>query len=169
MGGVVSPIPVPVVGGTGQRSDVPAGRPDPDPRPDLDSRAAIHDLVVGFYREIIFDEVLGPVFDEVAEVDWTVHLPRLVDYWCRVLLGQPGYDGAILAPHRHVHELDPFTPELFDRWYELWVRSIDRRWSGPIADQAKSHARRVARMLSRQLNGVDREPGAPDPEATIPT
>mgnify|MGYP000346625624 CR=1 FL=1 len=37
--------------------------------PDLDSRSAIHDLVVRFYREVVFDDLLGPVFGEVAEVD----------------------------------------------------------------------------------------------------
>ena len=132
---------------------------------DLTTRAEIHDLVVGFYREIIFDDLLGPVFDEVAEVDWTTHLPRLVDYWCRVLLGQPGYDGAILAPHRRVHELEPFAPELFERWYALWVAAIDARWDGPVAATAKSHARKVAGMLSRQLTGDRWEPPTPGPVA----
>ena len=70
--------------------------------PDLDSRSAIHDLVVRFYREVVFDDLLGPVFGEVAEVDWSVHLPKLVDYWCRVLLGQPGYDGFVLGAHQHL-------------------------------------------------------------------
>ena len=51
---------------------------------DLDSRAAIHDLVVGFYREIVFDDLLEPVFGEVAEVDWAEHIPRLIAYWQRV-------------------------------------------------------------------------------------
>lgn len=67
---------------------------------DLSDRAQVHDLVVDFYREIVFDDLLGPVFEEVAEVDWTVHLPRLIDFWCRVLLGEPGYDGHVLSPHK---------------------------------------------------------------------
>ncbi len=58
---------------------------------DLATRGQIHDLIVGFYREIVFDDLLGPVFGEVAEADWAVHIPKLVDYWCRVLLGHPGY------------------------------------------------------------------------------
>lgn len=45
----------------------------------------------------MFDDLLAPVFTEVAEVDWSAHIPRLIDYWCRVLLGEPGYDGAILT------------------------------------------------------------------------
>ena len=32
--------------------------------PDLESRADIHDLFVGFYRGIVFDELLAPVFGD---------------------------------------------------------------------------------------------------------
>src|SRR5688572_17214227 len=92
---------------------------------DLDTRAQIHDLVVDFYREIVFDDLLGPVFDEVAEVDWAEHIPKLIDYWCRVLLGERGYHGMILGPHRRVHDIEAFQPEHFDRWFRLWVASID--------------------------------------------
>lgn len=127
------------------------------PSRDLNSVAAIHDLVVRFYREIVFDDVLAPVFDEVAEVDWTVHIPRLIRYWCRVLLGHPGYDGYILAAHRHVHELEPFEIEHFDRWYTLFVETVDAGWAGPIADTAKHHAARMATMLARQLLGAEWE------------
>jgi len=129
-----------------------------DLRRDLDTRSQIHDLVVRFYREIAMDDLLGPVFGEVAEVDWSAHIPRLIDYWCRVLLGQPGYDGYILAPHRRVHELEPFRAELFDRWYLLFVATLDDGWHGPIAETAKTHAARIARSLARRLLDVDWTP-----------
>ena len=122
---------------------------------DITSRGDVHDLVVGFYREIVFDDLLAPVFGDVAEVDWTVHIPRLVDYWCRILLGEPGYGGAILASHRHVHELEPLRIEHFDRWYELWVRSVEASWQGPLAETAKRHAARIAASLVRQLLDTD--------------
>ncbi len=121
--------------------------------PDLDSRSEIHDLVVAFYREIIFDEVLGPIFDEVAEVDWAVHIPTLIDFWCRVLLGEPGYDGAILAAHQRVHDLHAFRPEHFERWFALWTGTITEGWSGPYADRAIDHAARVAGAMSHRLTG----------------
>jgi hemoglobin len=128
---------------------------------DLDTRADIHDLVVAFYREIVFDDVLAPVFAEAAEVDWAVHIPKLIDYWCRVLLGQPGYAGAILDAHRHVHDVEPFRAEHFDRWYALWVASIEHGWSGPRADMARTHAAQIAAVLARRLAGVEwRPPGA---------
>lgn len=122
---------------------------------DLDTRSQIHDLVVVFYREIVFDELLGPVFGEVAEVDWTVHIPRLIDFWCRVLLGQPGYEGNILVAHQHVHELEPLSSELFDRWYVLFVGSVDGRWRGPLADKAKVHAARIAGVLAHRVAHVE--------------
>ena len=118
---------------------------------DLARRTDIHNLVVAFYREVVFDELLEPVFGEVAEVDWAAHIPKLIDYWCRVLLSEPGYRGALVAAHRHVHELQAFELEHFDRWYELWVRSIDACHAGPNAERAKSHAARIGASLARQL------------------
>lgn len=140
------------------------GEPARRPLSDLSSRSDVHDLVVGFYREIVFDDLLAPVFGEVAEVDWSAHIPRLVDYWCRTLIGEPGHRGAVLAVHRHVHELDAFRPEHFDRWYGLWARSVDERWAGPVAEAAKRHAARVAASLARQLLDVTWRP----PERTRP-
>ncbi len=97
------------------------------------------------------DDLLGPVFEEVAEVDWSLHIPLLIDYWCRVLLGHRTYQGAILVAHRHVHELRALTADDFDRWYGLWVMTIDQEWAGPSADKAKAHAARIATSLARQL------------------
>ncbi|HET6949948.1 MAG TPA: group III truncated hemoglobin [Acidimicrobiales bacterium] len=134
------------------------------PAGDLDDRSAIHHLVVGFYREIVFDDLLGPLFGEVAEVDWSVHIPRLVDYWCRVLLGEPGYAGAILAAHRHVHELEAFRGEHFDRWYGLWAAGVDAGWAGPTATRAKDHAAHIAGSLARRLLGTTWRPPAAAPE-----
>ena len=139
---------------------VTSAEPGADQCHDLDSRAAIHDLVVGFYREIVFDELLEPVFGEVAEVDWALHIPKLIDYWCRVLLRQPGYGGSILEAHQHVHDLKPLRIEHFERWYGLWIESIDARWNGPLADLAKGHAARIGKTLARQLIEVPCTPPA---------
>ena len=103
-------------------------------RPDLTTRRQIHDLVVAFYRELVNDVVLGPVFEEVAEVDWSHHIPLLIDYWCRILLGDQSYQGTLLMAHRRVHDLQPFTTEHFDRWYGQWyVRGrLVKRSLGPV-------------------------------------
>ena len=133
---------------------------------DLSSRRAIHDLVVGFYREIVFDDLLDPVFSEDVEVDWSVHIPRLIDYWCRVLLGDASYAGSVLSAHRHVHDVSPLRLEHFDRWNSLWVRAIDDNWSGPIAERAKTHAARIGAALAHQVLHTEWRPA---PEPSIPT
>lgn len=137
----------------------------PTPSGDLDTRTAIHDVVVAFYREVVFDDVLDPVFSEVAQVDWAAHIPKLIDYWCRVLLGTRGYTGAVLAAHRDVHRLDPLRVEHFDRWYRLWVECIDGRCAGPVAEQAKRHAARIGATLARQVLDVAWAPPTTDAAA----
>jgi hemoglobin len=131
-------------------------------RRDLDTRGQVHELVVNFYRQIVFDDLLGPVFVDVAEVDWSVHIPKLIDYWCRVLLGQPGYEGFVLAPHQAVHEIDALRPELFDRWYSLFVDAVDEGWEGPVSERAKSHASLMAVTLARRVLNVEWTPPSVD-------
>jgi hemoglobin len=129
-----------------------------DHLPDLTTRRQVHDLVVAFYRELVNDEVLSPIFEEVAEVDWSHHIPLLIDYWCRILLGDQSYQGTLLMAHRRVHDLAPFSAEHFDRWYGQWVVTIESRWSGPLAEKAKAHAARIASTLARQLPQIDWAP-----------
>lgn len=132
---------------------------------DLDSRGEIHDLVIDFYREIVLDPELGRVFVDLAEVDWTIHIPRLIDYWARVLLGDSGYDGYILRPHQHVHRMEAFQLGYFDRWYELFEGCVNARWQGPFAEAAKDHAARMAKTLARRI--LDLEWPAPVPPSIL--
>lgn len=131
---------------------------------DLDTRRSIHDLVVSFYREVALDDVLAPVFNEVAEVDWARHIPLLIDYWCRILLGHDGYQGTLLVAHQHVHDQEPLTTVHFDRWYTLWARAIDERWRGPQADKAKQHAAKIATTLARRVPSIVWTPPDLEPE-----
>ena len=133
---------------------------------DLCSRTVIHDVVVGFYRELVMDDLLAPVFVEVAEVDWSEHIPLLIDYWCRILLGHDGYQGAILSAHQHVHDQEPLTAEHFDRWYTLWAATIDGRWAGPYAERAKHHAAKIAATLARRISSIDWAAPAAEEEPT---
>ncbi len=130
----------------------------PAVRPDLANPTQVHHLVIGFYREIVFDELLEPVFGEVAEVDWAEHIPKLIDYWCWILFQQPGYSGAVTKTHRHLHQAAPVRAEHCDRWFALWVQSVDARWAGPYAEKAKDHARQLMTGLAKHVFGFTWEP-----------
>ena len=60
-------------------------------------------MVRRFYADVAQDDLLGPMFNEVARVDWSEHLPKLTAFWCRALLGQPGYSGNPFRAHTLVH------------------------------------------------------------------
>jgi hemoglobin len=123
-----------------------------DHRPDLDSRERIAELVRDFYRQVSMDDLLGPVFAG-ERVDWSVHIPMLVDFWAWQLLGERGYQRNPLRAHEPVHARTPFGPELYERWLDLFVSTVDASYAGPVAELAKERARRMARALRRLLDG----------------
>lgn len=57
---------------------------------DLTDRADIVRLVDAFYGRVRADAILSPIFDGIARVDWTLHLPKMYDFWESVLFGRAG-------------------------------------------------------------------------------
>ena len=127
--------------------------PRPDPQRDLDSPEEIAEMVRRFYADVAQDELLGPMFNDVAEVDWSEHLPKLTAFWCRALLGLPGYSGNPFQAHAEVHLRRAFTAAHFQRWLSLFHETLELGWVGPTADRAAELADNVARVHSQQLIG----------------
>jgi hemoglobin len=122
-------------------------------RHDIVDRDDIERLVVAFYRDAAMDDILGPVF-HAARVDWSVHIPKLIDFWAWQLLGERGYEGNPLRAHEPSHTRTPFSDEHYQRWLELFTATVDEYFEGPVAETAKARARRMARALQRLLEGV---------------
>jgi hemoglobin len=135
--------------------------PRPAPTRDLDDEAEIAEMVRRFYADVAQDDLLGPMFEEVAQVDWSEHLPKLTAFWCRALLGQAGYVGNPFRSHALVHQQRAFTPAHFERWLSLFHETIELGWVGPRADRARELADNVARVHSQQLIGQAVELAAP--------
>lgn len=143
---------------TGCESPTPTGnRVLPQRTSDLDSVAAINEMVRRFYVDVAQDDLLGPMFNDVAQVDWAEHLPKLAAFWCRALLGEEGYAGNPFRQHALIHAQQPFTPAHFSRWLELFHETIELGWRGPQADKATALANNVARVHSHQLLGTPLE------------
>ena len=132
------------------RSDSVA-RSDGGPALDLDSPEQIAEMVRLFYADVAQDDLLGPMFNEVAAVDWSEHLPKLTAFWCRALLGEPGYQGNPFRAHALVNERQRFTAAHFRRWLELFFDTVRARWSGPNVERAFALVANVARVHSQQL------------------
>jgi hemoglobin len=132
-----------------------------DPLPDLDNRGEIARLVETFYKKVDKDDLLSPIFNDLAKVDWPEHLPKLTAFWCQLALGQSGFQGNPAAKHVRFSAQQPFTVAHFDRWISLFHTTIDAEWSGPFADSIKDRSVTIAKIQA-QLVGARgwTEPGA---------
>jgi hemoglobin len=122
-------------------------------RADLSDAAEVAAMVRCFYRDVAQDDLLGPMFNDVARVDWSEHIPKLTAFWCRGLFGTSGYSGYPFRAHQLVHARRPFTAAHFERWLELFSETVDLGWAGPNAEKVKALAANVARVHGEQLVG----------------
>lgn len=118
---------------------------------DLAGRDDLERLLRDFYSRAFEDELLRHVFVDVVHMDLEEHLPKIVDFWQKVLFNTGTYDGRVMEVHRRVHGRVPLTPAHFSRWLELWRASLDAGFAGPVTDQADAHAQRMAAVFLRNL------------------
>src|SRR5690348_17451297 len=117
-------------------------RPAPDR--DLDTVGEIAEMVRRFYADVAQDDLLGPMFNDVAQVDWSEHLPKLTAFWSRALLGIAGYQGNPFRSHSEINARSPFTAAHFERWLQLFHDTVELGWVGPNAERALELAHNVA-------------------------
>jgi len=128
---------------------------------DLDEPEEIFEMVTRQYVDVVQDDILQPYFDFGSGfIDWQAHIGAVTDYWCHVILYAPDYEIDVIENHRHLHQQDPFTPDLFDRWLQIFHDTVDGGWVGPNATRAKKRATGMAwAMAQRYLgHGVYRPP-----------
>jgi hemoglobin len=121
------------------------------PRPDITGRDDIADLVTAFYQRAFTDDILGPVFVDVAAMDLPAHLPVMCDFWETVLFRAGRYHRNALRPHLDLNAKVELTSAHFARWLDLWSTTIDQRHTGPNAELAKTQATRIAESIARRL------------------
>lgn len=114
----------------------------------LDTRTDIELLVNEFYAKVRQDDFIGPIFDEVAQVDWETHLPKITNFWCDLILGEETYHGRPFPPHI------PLNLEVthFERWLALFVETVDEHFTGLNANAIKNRALNIARNF---LNNIE--------------
>jgi hemoglobin len=111
----------------------------PERRKAIENVADVELLVRRFYQAAIPDPLLGPIFRGFG-VDWSVHIPKLVDFWAGRLLGVAGYEGNPVGAHQSVLDRFAFGAAELARWLELWEETVDELYIGEIAELAKRRA-----------------------------
>jgi hemoglobin len=112
--------------------------------PDLDSHQAIDQFVELFYRDMLSDPQLAPIFFDVAQINVDDHLPHIKAYWAKLLLGEKGYDRHTMNIHRSVNARQKFNAADFDRWLQLFFQTLDSHFYGSGAERARRVATAIA-------------------------
>lgn len=104
-------------------------------------------LVDSFYDKVNKDEILSPIFNDVAKVNWENHLPIMYKFWASTLLGEMGYKGNPMDAHFRLNEKHKLEGSDFNRWKSLFIETVDELFEGEIAEQAKQRAISIADLM----------------------
>lgn len=116
---------------------------------DIETREDVEKLLAEFYKIATKDAEIGHHFDDL---DLVSHLPVIVNFWEKILFGKPIYFGNPMAIHQTLHEKFPLKPEHFHRWVEIFNATVDARFAGGQAENAKNRAAVIAKSLNQRLN-----------------
>lgn len=114
---------------------------------DISNRADIQELVDTFYIKVRADETIGYLFNEVAQVNWEQHLPRMYDFWENILFQTGSFKGNPMAAHVQLHQKSPLSAAHFDRWQQLFNATVDELFEGDMAELIKQRALSIATMM----------------------
>lgn len=114
---------------------------------DIENREDVILLVNSFYEQVRVNPVLGYIFEQVAEVHWDEHLPRMYSFWASILLHEQSYSGNPMIRHIELSRQTPLTETEFSEWLGLFNATVDRLFEGKQAEEAKSRAANIARLM----------------------
>lgn len=124
---------------------------------DICNRADVEKLVDAFYVKVRANDILGPIFDDIMQVDWESHLPKMYDFWEQTLFHRPLYKGNPVTVHQRVHTQSPLEKDQFDTWLQLFNETIDENFDGDMARQAKVRALSIATVLQIKTAAISNE------------
>lgn len=122
-------------------------------KPDIQNRKDIEVLVNAFYEKVKTDAVIGYLFNEVAQVNWATHLPKMYDFWENILFFTGNYDGNPMAKHKELHQKSTMNPSHFAHWNKLFTETVDHLYEGAKAEEIKNRALNIsAAMMYKTLS-----------------
>ncbi|MGO1649750.1 MAG: group III truncated hemoglobin [Sphingobacterium sp.] len=114
-------------------------------------------LVDTFYGRVQVDELIGPIFNAKLEGRWPVHLEKMYTFWQTILLDEYTYQGRPFPPHAQL----PIDATHFERWLQLFDKTVNDLFEGPVADEAKSRGRKMATLFQVKLDHIRQSPFKP--------
>jgi hemoglobin len=108
------------------------------------TEASIQRMVDAFYARVREDAVLAPVFESRLAGKWDAHLPGMVAFWTKVLLGTGDFHGNVFGKHMALAGIEK---EHFARWLTLFRITAIEVFGVGEADIPMQVAERIAASL----------------------
>ncbi len=118
---------------------------------DITNREDVEFLVKEFYDQVIKDDLIGFFFTDVAKIDLSKHLPKMYNFWESILLGNPVYEGHPMAKHFPINEVSALEEKHFNRWLQIWEKTIHENFEGENAENAINRALNIARIMNHKM------------------
>ncbi|MEP7257780.1 MAG: group III truncated hemoglobin [Flavitalea sp.] len=118
---------------------------------DIQTRSDIEALISGFYLKVKADPLIGPIFTDVAKVNWEKHLPLMFDFWENTLFYTGAYSGNPMKAHQRLHRMFNLKEEHFTTWVGLFKTTVDELFEGEKALLAKQRAVSISTVIQLDL------------------
>lgn len=107
----------------------------------------IKKLVDTFYEKVRKDKLIGPIFNERILDRWPQHLEKMYTFWQTLLLEERTYFGSPFPAHANL----PISHDHFERWMNLFNKTVDELFKGEKANEAKWRAEKMAEIFESKI------------------
>ena len=114
---------------------------------DIRNRKDIEKLVNAFYDKVKKDDTIGYLFNDVAKVNWELHLPKMYDFWENILFYSGNYSGSPMVVHKELHQKSTMNQNHFQHWNDLFSQTVDSLFEGIKANEIKERASNIAQVI----------------------
>ena len=114
---------------------------------DINQRKDLDLLVSEFYKKVLTDEKITPVFTGKVKINWTTHLPIISDFWENLLWGGNKYQDNLMQKHLDFNKNIPLTPLHLERWLLHWNTTLTENFSGKNTEEVKERAAIIGRLI----------------------
>lgn len=121
---------------------------------DITNRYDIELLVDEFYKKVTQDDIVGFFFTDVVKLDWTKHIPVMYNFWETTLLGKIKCKGNPMLKQIALNQKQNMKTAHFERWLELWEKTIKDNFKGDKAEDAIRRAQQIGSLMKYKIEQV---------------
>ncbi len=113
----------------------------------------IEKLVKHFYLRVQKDELLGPIFNDMAQVDWDHHIKLLSQFWNSIMLKTHEYHGNAYEKHVIIGQQTHIEEAHFIRWLDLFQQEAVKHLPSEAANDMIQKASLIGKSLQFGMIG----------------